>query len=209
MAYRRSARMQARLDDNRQRIREAARRIIARGGFRHAQMAAIADAAGLSTGSLYRYFPSKAELFIDVLGAAADQEIRLLEAIAASPAPAPQRLAQAVRRYIGRALDGPHLAHAFMVEPVEPDLDAARQQHRKRVGKVFQRILEDGIDAGAFPPQDADIAAACLVGAMTEALSGPTAAAPETSEARARLVEKIAGFCQRAVSENRSLDPAA
>lgn len=203
MAYRRSARMQARLDDNRRRIREAARRIIARGGFRQAQMAAIAEAAGLSTGSLYRYFPSKAELFIDVLGAAADQEIRLLDAIAADADRPAQRLEAAVRSYVGRALEGAHLAHAFMVEPVEPELDSARQQHRKRVAAAFARILETGISEGDFPEQDAGLSAACLVGAMTEALSGPTAEAPETPAERSALLERISAFCLRAVAENR------
>lgn len=203
MAYRRSARMQARLDDNRRRIREAARRIIARGGFRQAQMAAIAEAAELSTGSLYRYFPSKAELFIDVLGAAAEREIQLLDAIAAGRGTPAERLEAAVKSYVGRALEGPHLAHAFMVEPVEPELDSARQQHRKRVAAAFARILETGIAEGDFPEQDASLSAACLVGAITEALSGPTAAAPETPAERAALVGRISAFCLRAVAENR------
>lgn len=204
MAYRRSARMQARLDDNRRRIREAARRIIAGGGFRQAQMASIAEAAGLSTGSLYRYFPSKAELFIDVLGAAAEREIQLLDSIAAGTGTPAERLEAAVKSYVGRALEGPHLAHAFMVEPVEPELDSARQQHRKRVAAAFARILEAGIIDGAFPPQDAELSAACLVGAMTEALSGPTAEAPETPTERSILLERISAFCLRAVAENRA-----
>ncbi|WP_043768480.1 TetR/AcrR family transcriptional regulator [Algiphilus aromaticivorans] len=203
MAYRRSARMQARLDDNRRRIREAARRIIARGGFRQAQMAAIAEAAELSTGSLYRYFPSKAELFIDVLGAAAEREIQLLDAIAAGSGTPAERLEAAVKSYVGRALEGPHLAHAFMVEPVEPELDSARQQHRKRVAAAFARVLETGIAEGDFPEQDAGLSASCLVGAMTEALSGPTAEAPETPVERAALLERISTFCLRAVAENR------
>lgn len=204
MAYRRSARMQARLDDNRQRIRDAARHIIAGGGFRHAQMAAVAEAAGLSTGSLYRYFPSKAELFIDVLGAAADHEIRILESIGSAGGSVQDRLQAAVRSYAGRALEGPHLAHAFMVEPVDPELDSARQYHRKRVAAAYRAILDEGVASGAFPEQDTGLAAACLVGAMTEALSGPTAEAPATADERRRLVESICRFCLRAVSANRT-----
>lgn len=203
MAYRRSPRMQARLDDNRQRIRDAARQIIGQGGFRNAQMANVADVAGVSIGSLYRYFPSKAELFIDVLGAAADNEIRRLDGIVQAESPAPDRLEAAVRLYIGRALDGPHLAHAFMVEPVEAELDSARQQHRKRVGAVFRTLLEQGVTEGAFPPQNTAIVAACLVGAMTEALSGPTAEAPANPRARGELIDSISRFCLRAVCENR------
>ena len=38
---------------------------------------------------------------------------------------------------------------------------------------------------------------------MTEALSGPTAEAPETPVERAALLERISTFCLRAVAENR------
>ena len=67
MTYRRSALMEERLADNRDRILLAARKLVAEGGFREAQVAAVAAAAGLSTGTIYRYFPSKAELFVEVL----------------------------------------------------------------------------------------------------------------------------------------------
>ena len=66
MAYRRSPLMQERLADNRQRIVRAARKLIASDGFRGASMTAVAAASGLSTGALYRYFPSKAELYVEL-----------------------------------------------------------------------------------------------------------------------------------------------
>ena len=67
MAYRRSPLMQERLADNRERILRAARTLIARGGFREASIAAVAQEVGRSTGAIYRYFPSKAGLFVELL----------------------------------------------------------------------------------------------------------------------------------------------
>jgi AcrR family transcriptional regulator len=81
MPYRRSALMQDRLADNRARIMRATRHLIARGGFRAARITSVAAEAGLSTGSIYRYFPSQAQLFIEVLSAAVAHEIELLERI--------------------------------------------------------------------------------------------------------------------------------
>jgi AcrR family transcriptional regulator len=52
---------------------------VAEGGFREAQIAAVAAVAGISTGMIYRYFPSKAELFVEVLGAAVGAEIEILD----------------------------------------------------------------------------------------------------------------------------------
>ena len=108
MPYRRSALMQDRLADNRARIMRCTRHLIARGGFRAARISAVASDAGLSTGSIYRYFPSQAQLFIEVLTAAVAHEIELLERIAAAPEPAAQRLQRAVEAFARRALDAGH-----------------------------------------------------------------------------------------------------
>ncbi|WP_267117577.1 helix-turn-helix domain-containing protein, partial [Xanthomonas sacchari] len=75
MAYKRSALMEERLAGNRQRILLAARRLIAADGFRGAPVTAVAAEAGVSTGLIYRHFPSKAELFVEVLTAAVEHEL--------------------------------------------------------------------------------------------------------------------------------------
>jgi AcrR family transcriptional regulator len=201
MPYRRSALMQDRLADKRTRIMRATRQLIARGGFRAAQIAAVASAAGLSTGSIYRYFPSQAELFIEVLTAAVAHEIELLERIAAGPGAAGLRLKNAVETFARRALEGRNLAYAFIAEPIGAQVDVARMRSRREFCAVFQRLLAAGMRSGEFPPQDAEVAAACIVGAFTEALVGPIAPGGKavTARARARLIAGISRFCLAAV----------
>ncbi|MBB5942104.1 TetR/AcrR family transcriptional regulator [Xanthomonas sp. 3307] len=199
MAYKRSALMEERLAGNRQRILLAARRLIAADGFRGAPVTAVAAEAGVSTGLIYRHFPSKAELFVEVLTAAVEYELTILRAIAAAPAPAAQRLRDAIASFVRRALAGPGLAYAFIAEPVEPEVDAERIRCRRLLGDVFKGILADGVAAGEFPAQDLDAAAACLVGAYTEALVGPTAPSRDGPRDSERLVEAVCGFCLRAV----------
>jgi len=131
MPYRRSALMQDRLADNRARIMRATRHLIARGGFRAAQIAAVAGAAGLSTGSIYRYFPSQAQLFIEVLTAAVAHEIELLERIATAPGAAAARLKEAVETFARRALEGRNLAYAFIAEPIGTQVELARMRSRR------------------------------------------------------------------------------
>ena len=66
MPYRRTAHTErVRLND-RARILTVARQLIARGGYRAASVARIAKQAGLATGTVYRHFPSKAELFSEL-----------------------------------------------------------------------------------------------------------------------------------------------
>ncbi|MCC4593751.1 TetR/AcrR family transcriptional regulator [Xanthomonas campestris pv. cannae] len=199
MAYKRSALMEERLAGNRQRILLAARRLIAADGFRGAPVTAVAAEAGVSTGLIYRHFPSKAELFVEVLTAAVEHELTILRGIAAAPAPAAQRLRDAIASFVRRALAGPGLAYAFIAEPVEPEVDAERIRCRRLLGDVFKGILAEGVAAGEFPAQDLDAAAACLVGAYTEALVGPTAPSRDGPRDSERLVEAVCGFCLRAV----------
>jgi AcrR family transcriptional regulator len=193
--------MQDRLADNRARIMRSTRQLIARGGFRAARIAAVASAAGLSTGAIYRYFPSQAQLFIEVLSAAVAHEIELLERITAAPQPAAMRLQNAVEAFARRALEGRNLAYAFIAEPIGAPVEVARLRSRREFSEVFQRLMIAGMQSGEFPQQDAEVAAACIVGAFTEALVGPIAPGSKAASprARARLIGAIGRFCVAAV----------
>jgi AcrR family transcriptional regulator len=201
IGYRRSARMAEQLADKRERIMRAARKLIARGGFRAAQITAVAARAGVSTGSIYRHFPSKAALFIEVLSAAVAHEIEILEQIARAQDMASRRLQRAVESFARRALEGRNLAYAFIAEPIDAEVDSERIRCRRRFGRVFARLLREGIETGEFPAQDVEAGAACIVGAFTEALITPIAPGSRAPPARARtrLVAAISGFCLRAV----------
>ena len=208
MGYRRSARMTEQLADKRARITRAARKLIARGGFQAAQVTAVAAAAGVSTGSIYRYFPSKATLFIEVLNAAVAYELTLLQQIAGAGGPASLRLRRAVESFARRALEGRNLAYAFIAEPIAAEVDSERIRCRRRFVQLFAQLLREGVDAGELPAQDVEAGAACIVGAFTEALITPIApgSKPPPPRARTRLVTAISGFCCRAVG---ALTPAA
>ena len=198
MAYKRSELMEKRLAGNRERILVAARRLVAAGGYRNAPITAVAAEAGVSTGLIYRHFPSKAELFVEVLTFAVEHELEILAAIADEPLPAPQRLQLAVASFVRRAMAGPGLAYAFIAEPVDPEVEAERIRCRRLFGDVFKRILEDGVHAGELPAQDLEISAACIVGAFTEALVGPTAPSRDGLRDGEHLVTAISALCLRA-----------
>lgn len=206
MAYKRSALMEERLAGARERILQAARRLVAAGGYRNAPVTAVAAEAGVSTGLIYRHFPSKAELFVEVLTAAVTHEVGILEEIAVRPLPVAERLQLAVASFVRRALAGPGLAYAFIAEPVDPEVDAERIRCRRLFGDVFRRIVAEGVASGELPPQDLDVAAACIVGAYTEALVGPTAPSREAIADDEALIDSICAFCLRAVGAGTGKD---
>ena len=59
----------------RERLVEAAFQILEEAGYAGATVQAIADRAGVSAGALYRHFPSKAEMFVEVFRDAAKRDL--------------------------------------------------------------------------------------------------------------------------------------
>ena len=53
--------------EKQKKIRDAAIKIFAENGYANAKMKTIAVAAGISVGSLYQYFDTKEEIFLDTL----------------------------------------------------------------------------------------------------------------------------------------------
>src|SRR5262245_65590437 len=207
MVYRRTERVEARLADNRARILQATRQLVAESGFREVQIASIAHSAGVAVGTVYRYFPTKAELFAEIVRSVSQREVDVLREIADSGGPASERLAAAVRAFARRALRGRRLASAVLAEPVDPEVDDVRLEYRRIHYGTFERIIREGIATGEFPPQDVSAGAACLVGAFMEGLISPLAmeSAGDDRE-NASLIDAIVRFAMRAVSGTASPD---
>jgi AcrR family transcriptional regulator len=200
MVYRRTERVEEQLQDKRNRILQAVRQLVGEVGFRGAQIAMVAEAAGVATGTVYRYFPSKGELFADALALNARHEVDVVAAVAAADGEASSRLADALRVFAERAVRARRLAWAMLAEPAEPEVDAARLVYRRAFAEVFENLIRDGMLHGDFPAQDAAASAACVMGALAEGLVGPLAPeAPDLADTRA-LVDAIISFCLQAVS---------
>lgn len=183
----------------RQRILRAALGIISEGGYSDAQVATVAAAANIATGTVYLYFPSKADLCAEVFRYASQHEISVLKDVAGLRLSPDERFESVIRTFIQRAVRGRRLAYALIAEPVDPAVVAERIQAKQVYAQVFVGILRDGIAEGVFPEQDVDVAAACLMGALTEALVGPLT--PETMDGGAggELEDSMVAFCRRAV----------
>src|SRR4051812_40093957 len=190
-----------RLQD-RARILDVTRRLISKGGYRAAQVALIAREAGLATGTVYRHFPSKAELFSEVFRAVAQREVNVT-AESAKGATAIARMEAGVRTFAERALSNRRLAYALLAEPVDPAIEAERLTFRRAYRDVFARILEDGIRSGELPRQNVQLAAAAVVGAIGEAMVGPLSMRGSPAQIR-KLLPDLVRFCIRSVSNASS-----
>jgi len=186
-------------DATRERLLTAAVELLEEGGYAAATVAAIAERGGVAAGALYRHFPSKAELFVEVFRSVAEQELADLYEASSAPGTTVDKLDAIVREFTGNALAQPRLAWALGYEPVDPLVDAERLAYRQTYRERLAELLRRGIEAGELPEQDAELAAASLIGAISEALVNPLSPVRSERASDEQTIAAISAFCRRAV----------
>jgi AcrR family transcriptional regulator len=139
------------------RILEAAEEVFRRYGPAKANVVDVARALGVSHGTVYRHYASKAALRDAVTERWLARISGGLALVAAEPGPAPERL----RRWLdllvsakrGKALDDPELFATYVALAAE-----AREvvgAHVETLVAQLATIIEDGIEQGELAPADA------------------------------------------------------
>src|SRR3954471_11693239 len=154
MAYRSTERTEARRAEIRGRITTAARELIAEGGYLAAQVAPVAERAGVAVGTVYRHFPSKSDLFAEVFREASQHEVDAMRAaVETSPGSAADRMTAGIDTFARRALRGRRLAWALLAEPVDPAVEAERLHFRHSYRDLMAAVIAEGIEAGELSAQ--------------------------------------------------------
>ncbi len=177
----------------RERILEGGRRAFIAGGFRGTSVPSIAAEAGVSVGLIYRYFPSKEELFLELCISGTPSELdELAEAIAPIPDPA-ERLTVAIDSYfdaMGAAIGAPLVLQALAAAPSDERIRASLRRRGDDLRGFGVRFVRDAIGRGELDPTtDVDELAA----ATTMLLDGALVAFAEQGEAldRTALRDRI------------------
>jgi AcrR family transcriptional regulator len=143
-----------------ERILETAEEVLRRYGPAKATVVDVARALGVSHGSVYRHFASKADLRDAVAERWLARVSDPLAAVAAADDPAPERL----RRWLdllmatkrSKALDDPELFATYMeLAAGARDVVAA---HVDELAAQLGRIVADGIEQGSFEAADPEAA---------------------------------------------------
>ena len=202
MSYKRSSLMQERMEQNREAILQSARELIAQGGIKDAQIQAIAERAGVSSGLVYRYFDNKSQVLIEVLSEAIQHEVKILNHIAESELTSKQKLDKAVTTFVKRAMNSPQLAYSLMFEPVDAELEHERFRSKQLIKQSIKEILAAGKINGEFGFEDLNTAALCVVGAMNFVVIEPLNPSRNVmfdQNYKDYFVKQIAEFCVNAV----------
>jgi AcrR family transcriptional regulator len=209
MAYRETEKMRNRKAEARRRIVECTQQCVAEGGFRHARITTVAERAAVATGTIYRHFESKEELFAEIFQIATQKEVDKVAEALATEGNAVVRLETALRQFAVRALRAPTVAWSLIAEPVDPRVEEERLKFRRAYAELFERAIEQGMAEGSLPQQQASQSSTCLVGAIAESLVGPLspsladADAPADKKDSHPLVDSIICFCMQGLTGNR------
>ena len=156
----------------REEILDAATFLFAKQGYTETDTQQLADELGVGKGTLYRYFPSKRELFL----AAADRGMRrLCESIDASVSAIqdpPERIAQVVRSYLTYFAEHPELCELLIHERAlfkdreKPTYIKHREAHRDRLREMYRNYIAQGQIRNIDVDQLLDVFGDLLYGTM-------------------------------------------
>jgi AcrR family transcriptional regulator len=143
--------------ESRRRILESARDVFFRDGFMQANLDEVAEKAGVAKGTLYRYFESKAELYVAVLAHnAALFEDKMRETLDASLA-APAQVRRTARFYFDHYVGNRDYFQIFWAIENQPVIGELPQSVVDEVSRLWERCLsilagtiERGVQEGAF-----------------------------------------------------------
>lgn len=174
------------------RILEAAEEVLRRYGPAKATVVDVARALGVSHGSVYRHFPSKAALRDTVTERWLARVSAPLAAIAGETGPAPARLRRwfdaLIRAKHRKAGDDPELFTTYMTLAAEAREVVA--EHVAHLCGQIARIVADGMADGSFAPGDAATVARALLDA-TARFHNPAHAAEWASPDTAAAFEAV------------------
>jgi AcrR family transcriptional regulator len=217
LAYQRTPYIEGKRAEARERLVQAALGLLSRGGWREVQISAVAAAAGLSTGAVYLHFPSKTHLVAELYRAQASAELDILTEIANAPAPAAERIAQAIRSFAKRVMSNRRLGYAMVLEPTDIEVEEERLRFHAQFIEQYRRILDEGVKSGEFHVANTRVAAACIFGSLTESLMSPLGMSTQPitkSRHHARndvtvLVDSVLAFCLNGLAGAKSTSPSA
>ncbi|MFB9567266.1 TetR/AcrR family transcriptional regulator [Saccharopolyspora hordei] len=152
----------ARKEQRRRQLLDAAARVMEREGSQAVSMQAVAAEAGVSVGLIYRYFGSKDELLLAVIvNVLEDFAVAVPAAIDAAGDDPVERLAAAFRGYC-EVIDR-HRHATVLTYRESKSLDEAGRERIKELevetSRPLSRLLRDGIEAGVFRPVEPETVA--------------------------------------------------
>jgi AcrR family transcriptional regulator len=202
MPYRRTVAVEQRQAQVRARLVGEAAALVAGGGWAACSITTVAARSGVATGTVYGYFANKADLLAEVFRTVSSREIAAALDVAQqvredTDACACEVILAIVGVFADRAAQAPRLAYAVLAEPVDVAVDVERLAFRRAWTDLLAVAVREGVERGQLPPQDPQVTAGALLGAVAEVLVQPLAAGAVDAGAYAAVVQSLLSFTRR------------
>jgi AcrR family transcriptional regulator len=150
-------------------ILDVATRLFGEKGYNGTTMRDIASALGLLPGSLYAHIDSKETLLLDIVEAGFDRFLALASEIANASDPADVRLRRAIVEHVKAVSDSRERVMVVLHQwRYLTGASYDRVVEKRRIyQQSYERLLQDGIDAGIFSSGlDRHVAVFAILGAL-------------------------------------------
>jgi len=175
--------------NTRQRIEDESIKLFAARGIAETSVRDITRAVGISEGALYRHFESKDDLVWQAFERNYTAFATELDRLAAQPTSTKEKIAAMIRGFCRAHDENPTLFN-FLVFVQHGQLAKLPPDAPTPV-RVVRRVLERAIERHELPPQDPDLAAAFVLGAVLQ---------PATFAAYGRIDDKLQPVSGRLIS---------
>jgi AcrR family transcriptional regulator len=162
-----SSRKERERQQHRQEILSAALRLFAEKGFPNVSMQEIAAAAEFATGTLYNFFPSKEDLFFELLLATAEESLSLILPALDGPEDEWEKLSRFIRLHEGIIREQGPALRLYVLESggrclPGPRVEAKKKEIDEQIVSRLSEVIAAGISKGLINDVDPVIAAKCL-----------------------------------------------
>jgi AcrR family transcriptional regulator len=159
-----------------------------RRGYHGASMGEIAQALHMTKGSLYYYFKNKEEILFFCHDYSLDILLGMLERVEATGGSPPQKLRGLVESFVHHILDDlGGTAMTLDFQALSAPLLRRVIAKRDRFDRGIRRLLQEGMDAGAFAAGDPKLLTFAILGAVNWIPRWFDPAGPATSEEIGRV----------------------
>lgn len=183
--------------ETRRRILDAARESFAKDGFRATTNRRIAAEAGITSGAIYHYVESKAELYAAVYCDTIDALYTEFERVADGETTLLRKYSAVLERACELQMNDPSTTGFIVAVAQEtqrhPDLLALLAPQRGRHARFFSGLVADAAERGELAPDIDRRALADLLGAVLTGLARMAAAAgdPQRYTAAVEVLERF------------------
>ncbi|MFN8513549.1 MAG: TetR/AcrR family transcriptional regulator [Thermomicrobiales bacterium] len=188
------------METRREQIYQAAGALFRRRGYSATSVRDIARELDLQGGSLYAHISSKEEVLWALVSGAAGRFFEAARPIAASDAPADERLRRMIAGHVGVVAGAIEQAAVFLFDwkhlsaPHREAIAAQRDEYER----LFRTVIAEGIADGTFAPADPKLAATMVLSALNGVATWYHRAGPVGAEQlAAQYADLLLGGLQR------------